>query len=258
MINTKAVISDCAKKCSIEIFGFKENAFVALFPYYVENEKGNISIYARSVDYHSVIKKRLEPIKNEFIASGAKNAYIHCDNGEENDREAAYLAGLGFYGKNGMLINDKYGSYFFIGQVIHDLSTECDKPLEKNCYGCNKCIESCPGGALSNSGFDICRCLSDITQKKGELSKAERELIKKGGMCWGCDVCQKVCPHNKNLKTNAIKEFHEKRITSFSFKDLSLMSSRQFKKLYGSYAFAWRGLAPIKRNLEILSEDVYE
>ncbi len=249
MIND--IISNEAKKAGIKVFGFTENAFVALFPYYVKGEQGNISMYARGADYHRVVKDILKPIAEKMLELGAKKADIHCDNGIYNDRKAAFDAGLGFYGKNKMLINDLYGSYFFIGQVVSDLNFIKGTPLEKTCLGCGKCLEACITKTLKE-GYSAKKCLSDISQRKGELDEKESEYIKISGMCWGCDACQTVCPHNKDLDTTALKEFLSERILSLSESDLKDLSEREFKDKYGKYAFSWRGAKVLKRNLKVL------
>ncbi len=249
----KKIISELARSIGLEVFGFSKNSFTALFPYYVSGESGNISMYARGEDYHKVVKAILLPIKEKFEEYGATDVIIHCDNGEYDDRRAAYEAGLGFFGRNNMLINDKYGSYFFIGQVIHNLELEPDKPLEKSCLSCGKCIESCITGTLK-SGFEESMCLSAITQKKGELSETEKKFIIQGGLCWGCDVCQKVCPHNRGVVDTFIEGFKNNRILSLDLIDLEELSERKFRDKYSAYAFSWRGGRVLKRNLEILRE----
>lgn len=250
----KSVISSLARELGIEEFGFSSNSFTALFPYYKKDEGGNISLYARGKDYHKVVYKILYPIKQRFEELGSENAVLHCDNGIYDDRKAAFEAGLGFYGKNNMLINDKYGSFFFIGQVIHNLNIEPDKPLEKECLNCGNCIKHCVTGVLKN-GFEEDKCLSAITQKKGELTKEEIALIVKGGLCWGCDACQLVCPHNKALKDTFITDFLQERIASLKLSDFEGISEREFKRRYKDYAFSWRGGRVIKRNLEILENN---
>ena len=258
MMNLKKEISDFAEKSGIKVFGFSKNAFVALFPYYVKGESGNISMYARGRDYHKVAEEKLLPIANKFLELGAEYAEIYADKGGLDDRKAAFEAGLGFYGKNGMLICDEFGSYFFIGQVVHDLKIPADFPLNQTCKGCDTCIKMCTGGALSKNGFDIEKCVSHISQKKGELLQKEKKLIKKSQMCWGCDVCQQVCPHNKELLTTAIDEFKKNRIAYLKKENIENLSNRAFKSKYFDYAFSWRGVAPLKRNLDIFSEDDYE
>ena len=249
----KERILKLAKENGIEKAAFAENAFVALFPYFAEGENGNISMYARGEDYHSVAERKLRIIAGEMLALGATKAEIHVDKGILNDRAAAFQAGLGFFGKNGMLICEEYGSWFFIGQIVHDLCIERDYPSDKKCFECGECIRRCTGKALSDGGVNIEHCVSHISQKKGELSPDEEELIKQSGLCWGCDTCQTVCPHNRRLKTTAMSEFTEKRVTRLKLSDLEGLSNKEFKQKYGNYAFSWRGKNVLLRNLEILS-----
>lgn len=245
------IIESLARENKIEYFGWTENAFVALFPYYVKEQSGNLSLYARGLDYHKVVKNALKPIAEKFILLGAEKAYIHCDNGEYNDRKAAFDAGLGFYGKNKMLINEELGSYFFIGQVITDLKFEKNEPQKLSCGDCGKCVEACITGVLKGD-FDAEKCLSDITQRKGELTDKEKEFIKMGKSCFGCDACQRVCPYNSFLETNSFVGFLNDRILSLKSLDLEGLSERKFKEKFGNYAFAWRGKKVLQRNLEIL------
>ncbi len=234
------------KKC-----GFSKDSFVALFPYHIENESGNISQYARGKDYHVVVEQKLRPIADKIIELGGIGK-IHIDNGLLNDRQAAYQAGLGFYGMNNMLICEEYGSYFFIGQIVHGLNIEPDGPVNRACLRCGKCIEECTGHALGENYFNIDKCQSNISQRKGKLSRSEEELILKSGLCWGCDRCQEVCPFNQGIKNTAIEEFMVDRICCLELKDLENLSNRQFKEKYGSYAFSWRGKNVLIRNLKLL------
>lgn len=251
----KEQIREFAKTLGLEKIGFSENAVVALFPYYVKGETGNISMYARGMDYHIVGEKKLGKLADFLKALGANETLVHVDKGSLNDRKAAYEAGLGFFGKNGMLICREYGSCFFIGQVVHDLDIESDAPSSESCLSCGACIKYCPGGALSMDGFEIGKCLSEISQKKGELTNREKQMMKENGLCWGCDVCQSVCPHNLGLETTAMPEFLNNRIAELKPEDVESLSNREFKEKFGEYAFSWRGKAPLERNLKVLFEN---
>lgn len=250
----KEVIRKRAKELGLEKIGFADGAVVALFPYYVKGESGNISIYARGTDYHCVAEEKLKQLERELKNLGAKKTFVHVDKGGLDDRGAALDAGLGFLGKNGMVICEEFGSYFFIGQVVHDLKLEKEKAIEGSCLSCGACIKACPGGALSEKGFEIEKCLSEITQKKGELEKNEEKLLADNGFCWGCDVCQRVCPHNAGLDTTAMPEFLEKRIIELRPEMLTGLSNKEFREKYGKYAFSWRGKKVLERNLNILFE----
>lgn len=249
----KASIIQKANELGIERIGFSKNSVVALFPYFVEDEDGNLSMYARSVDYHIVAEEKLKQLSKVLEGFGAETE-IHVDKGKHNDRQAAYEAGLGFYGMNGMLINPGYGSYFFIGQIIHNLDIEPDTPDDRECLSCGRCERECPGKAIAGGKVSVDKCLSQITQKRGKLSENEKTLVRANASCWGCDICQKVCPHNRGIATTAIPEFLVERITNLKAEDIEGLSNKEFKEKYGRYAFSWRGKSVLLRNLRIYEE----
>ncbi len=225
---------------------------VCLFPYFTgKKNMGNLSMYAYGKDYHAIcadfLLKIADFIKEHFPSAKTE---IHVDKGEGNDKEAAYLAGLGFYGKNTLLINETFGSFVFIGYVETDVILPPDSPLSAKCLGCGKCEKACPGGALKDGKLDETKCASHISQKKGELSKEETEILKKSGLIWGCDTCQTVCPHNAATKITPIRAFSENHIYSLSYQD---ETNKEFLELYKDRAFSWRGKSVINRNLEVLS-----
>ena len=250
----KELIVQKANQLGIKKIGFSKNSVVALFPYVVENEDGHLSMYARSLDSHIIAEEKLKQLAAVLVDLGAETE-IHVDKGVYNDRQAAYEAGLGFYGINGMLISPGYGSYFFIGQIIHNLEIEPDTPDERECLSCGRCERECPGKAISGGKVNTDKCLSQITQKRGELSESEKELIKANKTCWGCDICQKVCPHNRGLSTTAIPEFLQGRISTLKAEDIEGLSNKEFKEKYGNYAFSWRGKSVLLRNLRIYEEE---
>lgn len=251
----KTEIIKAARSLGIEKIGFSKQSVVALFPYYVKGEEGNLSLYARPTDYHLVAEEKLKQLALFLGSLGAKETTVHVDKGTFDDRQAAFEAGLGFFGMNGMLINRDYGSFFFIGQIIHDLELDEDDRNDETCLECGRCERECPGGALLGGKVITAKCLSEITQKRGELSEDEKSLIKSTGTCWGCDICQRVCPHNSGLETTAIPEFLEDRITHLVASDIRHLSNKEFKEKYGKYAFSWRGKNVLLRNLEIYEEE---
>ena len=238
------------EKCATTSYNGK-CAIVCLFPYFCGYEDGNLSLYARSFDYHLVIKEKLSGV-SDFIKTLVPdaNCKIFADIGPEIDRHLAYKSGLGFYGKNRMLINDDFGSYFFIGYILTDLTLPEDAPLEKTCIDCNRCIEGCVGGALGEE-FCIDKCASHISQKKGDLTESEIAIIKKSNLIFGCDMCQKVCPHN-NITPSPMKEFTENRINYLSAEDIENLSNKEFLSKYKNRAFSWRGKNVLLRNIDIL------
>lgn len=232
-------------------FPWANSIVVCLFPYYTgEDEEANISRYARIPDYHNVAKNKLCRIA-EFIKNQC-GARCECfaDTGVLHDRYLAYLTGLGFFGINSCLINDKYGSYFFIGYIVTDAELTADTPQAKTCAMCKKCIDACPGKAISGDGYvDVKKCVSYITQIK-KTTEEQIKILKKQSSVYGCDRCQEVCPHNVNIPKTPIAEFYEKRCIGLNKDELLSMSNKEFKMAYGDFPFSWRGKAVILKNFD--------
>lgn len=234
-----------------EILPGAHSAIVCAFGYYTGEKSGNISRYAQGIDYHKVAAEKLNRIAqllNEYGFSAAAFA----DTGELNERMLANLAGIAFIGKNRMAINTALGSYFFIGYVLTDCVIEPNAPCTDTCMECNACVRACPLGAL-DGGFDEKKCLSYITQKKGDLTKTEQNAVKQAGMIWGCDICQEVCPHNRMPIITEIDEFKNNLIYDLHVDEN--LSNREFKRIYGDRAFAWRGKNVLVRNQKILENE---
>ena len=240
-----------AKGLGISEIGFCRHegkcAVCCLFPYYSDDGKdANLSMYARGIDYHILAKEKLNALLSPFTDSFE----VRVDIGPADNVEVAYKSGLGAIGKNRLLINENLGSYFFIGYALADFEIEPDSPVSGTCLSCNKCINACIGGALTDSGFDLNKCASHISQKKGELSENELAILKKSPLIWGCDICQSVCPMN-NKPLYSMEEFTKNRISSLKKEDLEGLTNKEFAEKYGNYAFSWRGKAVLLRNMEI-------
>lgn len=228
-----------------------KSVIVYLLPYYT-GDTVNISRYAASLDYHIAIREVSMAIENclkEHFPTAKCKGY--GDHSPIDERHAALVGGLGILGKNGLLINEKYGSYIFIGDVITDIepSELGQTPLSqiKYCTACGACLDACPTGVLRCECFE---CLSAITQRKGELSDEEISLMRKYNTAWGCDECQSACPHNANVKKTPIEFFYRERIDFLTKKALEGMTKDEFSRR----AYAWRGRKTVERNLEILEE----
>ncbi len=216
-----------------------------LFPYYLGEkfyEGSNISKYAVSEDYHNIVSVYLEKISEKLQEQYPENVFeTFCDNSPVNEVEAARLCGLGVKGRNTLLINNDYGSFIFIGEVITDKEfSEYSLPEDRTCLGCGLCEKNCPENALAKFSLNKEKCFSHISQKKGELSKEEEKLFNKRESIWGCDICQNICPMNKNIKATPIKEFYETAKANFQLGDS--IENR---------AFSWRGEKVIERNFKI-------
>ena len=228
--------------------------FCYVFPYFAGKREGNISLYARGKDYHKVISAKLAAECEKLKAEYPDNIFLpYVDISPFPEVMAAAMAGLGKKGKHGLLITEKYGSFVFVGVIATNLEMQGGKPAEV-CRGCNACIKACPNRALSERGFDERRCLSAITQRKGELTDEEKALMRSCNSVWGCDACQLACPENAKVMQTHIDEFKEDLIDYLTSQDLQ-DSNKKLQKKYADRAFIWRGAAVLKRNTEILEEE---
>ena len=229
-----------------------KSVIIFLIPYYT-GAGVNISRYAVSRDYHLCIKEISEGLISALLREFPDAHFrAYGDHSPIDERHAAISAGLGILGDSGLLINEKYGTFVFIADVVTDIPPEALDAKSapealRRCISCGACKKACPTGVLSGESTD---CLSFITQKKGELSEEEIRLMRKYNTAWGCDECQSACPHNKNAKLTPVPFFYEKRIEKLTSEILNEMSKEEFK----SRAFAWRGKKTVERNLEILEE----
>lgn len=225
------------------------SVLVCLFPYYTgEHKERNISRYAMVTDYHMIAGEYLNRFCKALQEVFPQNQFEpFTDNSPIREVSAAFHAGLGRRGKNGLILHPKYGSYVFIGEVVTDLVLQPDQPLNPGeCIGCGKCQNVCPQGALQSDG-SVCleRCRSHITQKKGELTDWEIGQIQDGGLIWGCDICNDVCPMNQEAKVlTPVPEFLESAV--------AVLDAQPAERLLKTRAYNYRGKKTILRNIQLL------
>ncbi len=175
-----------------------------LLNYYPEEDlfKGaplKLSKYAYSTDYHFVLKDKLKDLMQFiFEAVGEVNARVFTDSAPVLDKAWAERAGLGWQGKNGMLISKQKGSFFFVGEIIIDLDLAYDQPVNNHCGSCTKCIDACPTEAIVKPNvIDGAKCISYLTiELKDQLIPSSFKNQMEGWF-FGCDICQDVCPWNR-------------------------------------------------------------
>ena len=236
-----------------------KSAIVCLFPYYMPREGvTNLARYCWGDDYHVVVRQYLERLVEVLRERYPDEIYeIHCDTSPLADRYMAYLAGLGFYGWNQTFINPTWGSYTVIGTIMTTLALPPSSPLNQTCLQCGACLRACPGKALQGDHLDYRTCKSYLTQCKGDLSEEEERIIGKTPLIFGCDVCQEVCPHNRDIPMTPIPEFQQ--VTSYiEMEELEGMTNEEFKAKYGHKAWAWRGKKVLLRNAEIVRKEKHE
>lgn len=201
-------------------------------------------------DYHFILREKMDEliayIKEEAGETVSFKPMV--DTGELVDVAVAQRAGLGFIGRNGLLITEEYGSYVYLGEIITNLEFEPDKEVAFGCGDCTRCVDSCPTDALLGDGrMNAQRCLSYQTQTKGYMPKEYRRNM--GHVIYGCDICQIVCPYNKGVDSH----FHEDmepdpESTMPELKPLLTISNKEFKNQFGELAGSWRGKKPLQRN----------
>lgn len=214
-----------------------------------EDRRGIFCRASWGTDYHVVLRDRLEKL-DAFIKQHYPDAVtkIMVDTGELSDRAVAERAGIGFIGKNTMLITREFGSFVYLGELITNIPFEPDQLLEESCGDCRLCLDACPTGALVQGGqLNAKKCLAYLTQTKDFLEEEFR--VKLGTRIYGCDTCQLVCPWNKQIDFHLHEEFEpEPEIAKPKLKPMLSMSNREFRETFGHVSGAWRGKKPLQRN----------
>jgi epoxyqueuosine reductase len=156
--------------------------------------------YARGDDYHNVMTPRLKQLLAYIkeLAGPETEGRVYVDTGPILEREVARRAGLGWFGKNTMLINTRRGSYFFLGEIVTNLALTADSPAVGGCGTCTRCLDACPTNAFTAPFvLDSRRCISYLTiELKGQIPQEYVPAIAETGRIYGCDICQEVCPFN--------------------------------------------------------------
>lgn len=217
-----------------------------------------IARYAYGKDYHEVIREKLNLLLRQLRAGmGEINGRGFVDSAPVLERTWAQKSGLGWIGKNGNLINNKSGSYFFIATLITDIGLDYDSPNTKDyCGTCTRCIDNCPTDAiLPNKVIDGSRCISYYTiELKDALIPAAMQG-KFDNWMFGCDVCQEVCPWNRFSKPTAETAFTPlPQVLNFTTSDWEELTEESFKSIFKNSALKRTKFSGIKRNLRFLQQ----
>ncbi len=228
----------------------KGRAAVFAVPYYssaADADGRNISLYSVPRDYHLYFKELSErfsrAVKKEFPE--AKFGFF-SDHSPIDEVNAAAKTGLGIIGKNHLLLTEKYSSFVFLGEIVTDMELPSNVSEIRHCEDCGLCHSSCPVDLSTEE------CLSALTQKKGELTEAERQKLRRHGLAWGCDTCQLACPHTASARENGtiyspVDFFNDKCIPVLTVDAVEKMSEHEFSER----AYAWRGRETVLRNLRL-------
>ncbi len=228
---------------------------------YFTNEKQEdetapkISKYAYGKDYHFIIKNKLKEllaILNEEI--GEINGRCFVDSAPVLERDWAKRSGVGWIGKNTLLIHPKKGSYFFLAELIVDMELATDNPIKDYCGTCTKCIDACPTDAISPSGYimDGSKCISYLTI---ELKENIPEEFKGHFENWmfGCDICQDVCPWNRFSEKHNEAEFNpHPDLLKMKKKDWLEITEEVFREVFRKSPVKRTKYHGLKRNINFL------
>ncbi|GAB4278446.1 MAG: tRNA epoxyqueuosine(34) reductase QueG [Marinilabiliales bacterium] len=216
-----------------------------------------VSKYALGNDYHKVIKKKLKQLYkfiNENIVK--TNGRFFVDSAPLLEKSYAQKAGLGWIGKNSCLINKKYGSFVFIGELVLDLELQYDNEHYNHCGNCTRCIDACPTKAIIKPRvIDARKCISYLTiEHKGDLN--EIKDINLHNRIFGCDICQDVCPWNKKLTPHNVTELQpNKDLLNLTKEQWKQLSKEQFNLIFKNSPVKRIGYENLIRNINILKDD---
>lgn len=207
--------------------------------------------YAYGRDYHDVVKRRLWQLAAAIQQLAPCQTRCCVDSAPLRERYWAQQAGLGFVGLNNTLILPGRGSYYFLGVVLTTLELEPDTPCTLSCGECRACVRACPAGALTGDGaVDARRCLSCLTiEHRGELPQWVGGVL--GNRVFGCDDCQKCCPHNRHAQPTTIAELQPTDdFLALTRQRIAQMDQAEFSRLFSHSAVRRAKLAGLQRNLE--------
>ena len=242
-------------------FAGTSSAVVVGLDYGGKSEGGPVARYARGDDYHELMWKKLDSLREWIEADIGRpvKGRSYVDTGPVLERELARRAGLGWFGKNTNLINPGIGSFFFIGALFVDLELEPDTPFEADrCGTCTRCLDACPTNAFVEPRvLDATRCISYLTiEAKGDIPEELRPAV--GELLYGCDICQDVCPWNvsfsQELKEQAFapRDAIGRKDSQTLAREVESMDDAQFRAAFTGSPMKRAKLSGLKRNARVV------
>ncbi len=220
---------------------------------------GRVARYARGRDYHAALREPLTRLADYVRSLGGDDviARAYCDAGPVPERELAQRAGIGWIGKNTMLIDPGSGSFFFLAVILTNLDVALDLPFEADrCGSCRRCLDACPTGAFAEERvLDSRRCISYLTiEHRGSIEPHAAAML--GDWVFGCDVCQEVCPWNVKFAGVASDPAlgTDPALARLDLMELVRLSDEDFERRYRSTALRRAGPEGMRRNARLLAE----
>jgi epoxyqueuosine reductase len=216
--------------------------------------RGRVAMYAWGEDYHDVIRDRLrmlvERLRHELTEPF--DSRVCVDTVPIIERELAAAAGIGWIGKNTLVLNEEQGSYFFLGAVVTTLELAHDEAVVDHCGTCRACLDACPTNAFpAPYELDASKCISYLTiEHRGEIDEAFHDSM--DGWVFGCDVCQDVCPHNRRAPATTESRFAARAsVASPLLSDLMAWTEDDYDRALRDSAMKRAKLDMLKRNARI-------
>lgn len=229
-------------------------------PLNVDKPIGIISNYAWGDDYHEIMNEKLKKLLDSIQTICPQvQGKVYVDTGPLLERSYAERAGIGWVGKNTCILDQEYGSYLFLGEILINVALMFDQPQTDHCGSCTRCLDACPTGALLKPYMlDATRCIAYLTiEKKGDLSLEEKDMI--NHHIFGCDICQQVCPWNHKA-LNPDLDCFKPRPGNFlpELKVLLEMAEDQFKKQFSKSPVKRAKYPGFKRNVKAVLAGVMD
>lgn len=215
-----------------------------------------IAKYAYGDDYHVVIKDKLKIFLGRIQEEiGDVHGRVFVDSGPVMERQWAAKSGIGWIGKNSLLLNKQMGSFFFLAELILDLELEPDGPMKDYCGTCTACMDACPTDAIHDAYIvDASKCISYLTIELKAAIPSEFKG-KMDNWIFGCDICQDVCPWNRFSKPHTEQKFDPSgEWPQFDKNDWRELTEEIFQKNFSKSALQRTGFFGMKRNVDFVSE----
>ena len=211
-----------------------------------------VSRYAWGEDYHDTLRRKLEELAGWIEHTSPHRTKAYVDTGPLLERVYAKYAGVGWFGKNTCIINQRTGSWLFLGCILTDLDVESDAPVPDRCGSCTRCIDACPTNAIVKPYvLDSRRCIAYTTiELRGEIPETDREGI--GQHLFGCDICQDVCPWNRKAPVTSLPEFHPRtELVNPELHRLARITHEEFRAMFCGSPIERTKYSGFRRNVAI-------
>lgn len=218
-----------------------------------------IAKYAQGRDYHKVYKKKIKKLfkETEELIGSQINGRVFVDSAPVLDKAWAVRAGLGWMGKNSNILNKNIGSFFFIGEMISDVEFNYDHPVTDHCGSCTRCIDACPTNAIYEPyRVDSNKCISYLTiELKEQIPEEYRDDL--GEWMYGCDICQDVCPWNRDAQYTQMKDLHPRdKILDHNINFWEELDNEQYDALFEGSAMRRAKFEKYKDNVAAVAENM--